>query len=131
MAQNKTDKDEILRIRNASNEALRKFDEELDLTFQTDEVLTAVSNGTLLKNKEDLRKFVLNYSGAKMYWVRTPIDIEVNVKTGLAWESGTWKGYTINSGDKPINGGKYSAQWKKINGDWKINAQLFVGLEQK
>ncbi len=122
------DKDEILSIRNASNTALKNFDNELYLTFLTDKALYTISNGTLLQGKENLRKYI-NQAGPKMYWVRTPTEIDVNSGLGLAWESGTWKGYTVDSGQKSVTGGKYSAQWIKVNGDWKINSQLFVKLE--
>lgn len=123
------DKDEILSVRNASNAALKNLDNELYLTFLTDNVLYTISNGTLIQGKENLRKYISQATGPKMYWVRTPIEIDVNAGLGLAWESGRWKGYTVDSGQKSVTGGKYSTQWIKLNGEWKINSQLFVKLE--
>lgn len=123
------DKDEILRRRNASNAALKNLDNELYLTFLTDNALYTISNGALIQGKENLREYINQANGPKMFWVRTPIEIDVNARSGLAWESGMWKGYTLDSGQKSVTGGKYSAQWIKVNGDWKINSQLFVKLE--
>jgi ketosteroid isomerase-like protein len=123
------DKDEILRIRNESNAALKNFDNELYLTLLTDRVQYTISNGTLIQGKENLKKFISQATDPKMYWVRTPNEIDVNTRLGLAWEAGTWRGYTLDSGQKSVTGGKYSAQWIKVNGEWKINSQLFVKLE--
>lgn len=128
-AQVQEDKDEILRLRNSYNASLKNYDYELSLSFLTEGVLTTISNGTLIQGKTNLREYIQANSGTKMYWVRTPSDIDVNSKLGLAWESGTWKGYVPESGKKSVTGGKYSAQWIKINGAWKINSELFVKLE--
>jgi ketosteroid isomerase-like protein len=128
-AQKQTDKDEIMRLRESSNQALRKFDTELYLSFLTDDVQYTISNGTLIQGKENLRKYINDVKGPKMYWVRTPIEINVNEKSGLAWEAGTWKGYIVDSSQQPVSSGKYSAMWMKINGNWKIKSQLFVKLE--
>jgi ketosteroid isomerase-like protein len=123
------DKDEIQRLRNAYNAALKNYDIELSLSFMTEGILSTISTGTLIQGKPNLREYIQNNSGTKMYWVRTPKEIDVNTETGLAWETGTWKGYTPESGDKSVTGGKYSAQWLKTNGVWKVNSELFVKLE--
>jgi ketosteroid isomerase-like protein len=123
------DKNEILRLRNAYNTALKNYDHELSLSFLTDGVLSTISNGTLIQGKQNLREYIRNSSGTKMYWVRTPKEIDVNTDLGLAWETGSWKGYAAGSDEKSVTGGKYSAQWIKVNGAWKVNAELFVKLE--
>jgi ketosteroid isomerase-like protein len=123
------DQDEILRLRHAYNAALKNYDVELTLSFMTDGILSTISSGTLIQGKANLREYIRSRSDAKMYWVRTPKEIEVNAQTGLAWETGTWKGYTPESGRKSVTGGKYSAQWIKVNGVWKVNSELFVKLD--
>ena len=128
-AQIQDDKNEILGLRNAYNISLKNYDHDLSLSFLTDGVLTTISNGTLITGKINLREYIQANSGRKMYWVRTPKEIDVNIELGLAWEAGTWKGYIAESGKKSVTGGKYSAQWIKINGAWKINSELFVKLE--
>lgn len=122
------EKELILGQREASNQALRAFNEELNNTFMTDEVLITTGAGTLLSGKSALREYIHNAKGPKMYWIRTPDEVLVNPKTNLAWETGTWKGYYKDS-DKPVVGGKYSAQWTKASGTWLIQSQLFVTLE--
>jgi hypothetical protein len=127
-AQSQDDKDEILCLRNAYNAALKEFDDK-HFTFLTEDTQTTTGNGTLIQGKENLREYLRKASGPKMYWVRTPNEIDVNVEQGLAWEAGVWKGYTPDSGEKSVAGGKYSAMWVNVNGGWKIKSQLFVKLE--
>ena len=128
-AQAQNDKDEILRLRKANNEAIKNFDEDLSFSFLTDDTQSTISNGTLIQGKENLKEYLRKLPGPKMYWVRTPNEIDVNAELGLAWEAGIWKGYTVESGHKSVTSGKYSAMWIKVNGRWKIKSQLFVKLE--
>ncbi len=125
-AQNQ-DIQEILSQREASNQALRAFDEELNATFSTDDAFITTGAGTLLAGKEALSTYLKSQKGPKMYWIRTPDEVLVNSKTQLAWETGTWKGYSDAA--EAIVGGKYSAQWTKASGVWLIQSQLFVTLE--
>jgi len=122
------DKQEILSLRKASNEALRNFDEELNATFSTEDAFITTGAGTLLAGKEELKQYLASSTGEKMYWIRTPDEVLVNTKNKLAWETGTWKGYYEDSVE-PVVGGKYSAQWTKASGTWLIRSQLFVALE--
>jgi ketosteroid isomerase-like protein len=128
-AKAQNDKVEIQRLREAYNTALKNYDLEQSLSFMTEGILSTISNGTLIQGKTNLREYILSKSDTKMYWVRTPKEIDINTETGLAWETGTWKGYTPGSGQKSVTGGKYSAQWIKVNSVWKVNSELFVKLE--
>lgn len=122
------DKQEILSLRKASNEALRNFNNELNATFSTEDSFITTGAGTLIAGKDELKQYLAFLIGEKMYWIRTPDEVLVNSKTNLAWETGTWKGYYENS-EEPVVGGKYSAQWTKASGIWLIKSQLFVTLE--
>lgn len=116
--------------REASNLALRNFDEELNNTFLTDAALITTGAGTLISGKKELQAYIQNIPGPRMYWIRTPDEILVNPETLLAWETGTWKGYVEGTEDAVV-GGKYSAQWTKKSGTWLIQSQLFVTLPSK
>ncbi|EOZ96616.1 hypothetical protein A33Q_2386 [Indibacter alkaliphilus LW1] len=118
----------ILSQREASNQALRAFDEELNASFSTEDALITTGAGTLISGKKELMKYIQESTGPKMYWIRTPDEVLVNPQTKLAWETGTWKGY-VEGSDKAVVGGKYSAQWTKASGVWLIHSQLFVTLE--
>lgn len=119
---------QILSQREASNQALRAFDEDVNATFSTDDAFITTGAGTLLAGKEALSTYLKSQKGPKMYCIRTPDEVLVNSKTQHAWETGTWKGYYENS-DRPVVSGKYSAQWTKSSGTWLIKSQLFVTLE--
>jgi len=119
---------QILAQREASNQALRAFDDELNATFSTEDALITTGAGTLIAGKAELMKYIQQSTGPKMYWIRTPVEVIVNPKTQLAWETGTWKGYKEDS-EEAVVGGKYSAQWTKASGTWLIHSQLFVTLE--
>lgn len=123
-----SDKDQIQAAREASNEALRNYDTEGLLSFLTKNVLITTGAGSLIHGKKELRGYINSQDGPRMFWERSPNEIDVNSERGLAWESGSWKGYTEAS-DQPVVGGKYSAMWTKESGEWKIKSQLFVTLE--
>lgn len=125
-----TNKKQILAIRNASNLALRSYENEEALSYLTDDVLTTTGSGTLLTGKKALKKYILDGGKSKMYWLRKTKEITVNEKRGLAWESGIWNGYNPNKGDNSIVNGNYSAMWTKESGVWKIKSQLFVTLDE-
>jgi ketosteroid isomerase-like protein len=119
---------QILAQREASNQALRAFDDELNASFSTEDALITTGAGTLISGKKELIKYIQESTGPRMYWIRTPDEVLVNPKTMLAWETGTWKGY-VEGSDEAVVGGKYSAQWTKASGIWLIQSQLFVALE--
>jgi ketosteroid isomerase-like protein len=119
---------QILEQREASNQALRAFDDELNASFSTEDALITTGAGTLISGKKELMKYIQESTGPRMYWIRTPDEVLVNPKTMLAWETGTWKGY-VDGSDEAVVGGKYSAQWTKKSGTWLIQSQLFVTLE--
>jgi len=123
-----TDIEQIILNRNASNAALKSYDIELVYTFLTDDVLITTGNGTLLNGKNELKAYIRSFDDNKMYWVRTSDEIEINIERGLAWESGTWKGYYPEKSSKAIVRGKYSAMWTKKSGVWLIKSQLFVTI---
>lgn len=123
-----TEVTQILAQREASNQALRAFDEDLNASFSTEDALLTTGAGKLLSGKKELMRYIGESSGPRMYWVRTPDEVIVNPKTNLAWETGTWKGYYEDS-EESVVGGKYSAQWTKTSGTWLIQSQLFVTLE--
>tara|TARA_R110000868_G_scaffold37111_5_gene131412 strand:+ start:38978 stop:39424 length:447 start_codon:yes stop_codon:yes gene_type:complete len=121
--------EEIKSTREASNKALRNYDDELSFTYLTDDVLITTGNGTLITGKGHLRKYVQSATGEPMFWIQTLTDIQVNEERLLAWETGTWEGFNQSDENKPVIGGNYSAMWTKESGTWLIKSQLFVTLK--
>jgi ketosteroid isomerase-like protein len=61
-------------------------------------------------------------------YVRTPDAIEVFEAWDVASERGSWVG-TWTDPDGPIRiGGTYQAQWRRVDGRWRIQAEVFVPL---
>jgi ketosteroid isomerase-like protein len=59
-------------------------------------------------------------------YVRRPTTIQVYPEWAVASERGEWTGkWTEPDGALQI-GGTYQAQWRKIDGQWLIQAELFV-----
>lgn len=66
-------------------------------------------------------------------YTRNPEAIELStVDTGLAQriasESGTWTGSFVTPRGPAQMRGVYSAMWRKRDGRWRINSELFVSL---
>jgi ketosteroid isomerase-like protein len=59
-------------------------------------------------------------------YVRKPITIDVNPRWAVASERGEWTGGWTEPDGKMTIGGTYLAQWRKINGQWLIQAELYV-----
>lgn len=63
---------------------------------------------------------------ADTVYVRTPAAVEVNAPWAVASERGEWTGrWTEPDGVVEI-GGTYLAQWRKVDGAWLIQAELYV-----
>ena len=123
------DREQILMLRRASNEALKEFDYARFISYLTDDVHITTGNGAGVAGKDNLRTYLAEAVGDRLYFVRISIDVQVNAERGLAWELGTWKGHDVRQGERAITGGRYAAQWSKVNGEWRIRSELFVTLE--
>lgn len=61
-------------------------------------------------------------------WVRTAEDVDVFDAWDVASERGTWVGtWTEPDGAVRISG-TYQAQWRRVGGAWRIQAEVFVPL---
>ena len=59
-------------------------------------------------------------------YVRTPRTIDVLSSWNVASERGEWIGRWTEPDGKLEIGGTYQAQWRKIDGRWLIQAELYV-----
>lgn len=61
-------------------------------------------------------------------YIRTPEDIQVWLAWDVAAERGRWVG-TWTDPDGPVRiEGSYQAQWRRRDGQWRLQAELFVPL---
>ena len=59
-------------------------------------------------------------------YVRTPNAVDVFAPWNVASERGDWVGRWTEADGKLEIGGTYQAQWRKIDGRWLIQAELYV-----
>jgi ketosteroid isomerase-like protein len=127
-SQNQTDEALIRAARQSSNEAIAKQDVEKITSFWLDDYVVIRGSGVIESGKETntANWHRIFKETPKTYFERTPSEIIISKNNpDMAWETGVWKGFNTYS-----KGGRYSAQWKKKDGAWKIQAELFVALEK-
>ena len=88
---------------------------------------TGTQNGGIDANARSMQAAFARRPDTK--WVRTPHAITVNERWDVASEEGRWVG-TWTEPDGPLRiGGTYLAQWRRVDGHWRIQAEIFVPLE--
>ena len=127
-SQTKNEEELIRKARQTSNEAIARQDLDGISKFWLDDYLVIRGSGVIELGKEaniaSWRKMFKE--NPQTYFERIPSEIIISKNNpDLAWESGQWKGYNTYS-----KGGRYSAQWKRKDGEWKLQAELFVALEK-
>ena len=122
---------EILRAREISNAALLKKDTEVFISILMPDYHVVTSINGQLSGHDDQRKMMdmvmEKYPDA--VYVRTPHKVEVNLSRSTAAESGTWTGKWTNVDKKIELKGIYFAKWTRLDGEWLIQAEIFVILE--
>jgi ketosteroid isomerase-like protein len=63
-----------------------------------------------------------------LVYVRTTGHIDINTKWNMAGETGRWEGHWKEADGEVTIGGTYYAKWHKLNGAWKIRAEIFTPL---
>ena len=127
-SQTATDEELISKARQTSNEAIARQDVEGISKFWLDDYVVIRGSGAVEQGKEANRASwrKIFKETPQTYFERIPSEIIISKNNpDLAWESGEWKGFNTYS-----KGGRYSAQWKKNDGEWKLQAELFVALEK-
>jgi ketosteroid isomerase-like protein len=59
-------------------------------------------------------------------YVRTPVTVDVLTAWNVASERGEWTGTWTEPDGRVDIGGTYLAQWRKADGTWKVQAELYV-----
>jgi len=59
-------------------------------------------------------------------YIRTPATVEIYAPWNVASERGTWVGRWTEPDGKLEIGGTYQAQWRKVDGQWLIQAEVYV-----
>jgi ketosteroid isomerase-like protein len=79
---------------------------------------SAVIAGRLAQVKVWKREFAAK---DRIAYVRTPESVALSSTEPVAMELGSWDG-------SPIASGTYAAKWREVDGEWVIEAEVFVTL---
>jgi uncharacterized protein DUF4440 len=63
-----------------------------------------------------------------LVWIREPQAVRINASWLLASESGEWRESWREGGVVTELRGSYLALWRKVNGRWLLDAEVFVPL---
>ena len=111
----------------ASNEAIAKHDVDgitasmlPDFTITRGDGVTVTGRDAVASSWKTLFK-----NNATVSYVRNPSNITISNDGVMAWETGEWIAHNSYS-----KGGNYSAMWRKMDGVWKLQSELFVTLHK-
>ncbi|NKI36364.1 nuclear transport factor 2 family protein [Wenzhouxiangella sp. XN79A] len=119
--------DAVSAERAAFNDAIRDGDLAIvERVLVDDVVLVAGTHSDLFVGKDaqlDLWRREFSGSTDRLIYVRTPNCIRTSPVRPIALERGTWRGESP-AGD--FAAGSYSAKWRRIDGSWMLEAELFM-----
>jgi ketosteroid isomerase-like protein len=123
----KADVEIIKASRAASNSAIAKHDVDGIAKYWLPDFVQTIGRGITTIGKDSIASAwkQLFKTNKTVTYVRTPVTITVGDNGIMAWETGNW--VAKNSYSK---GGNYSAMWRKTDGVWKLQTELFVSLKK-
>ena len=124
-AETRAEDEAIIRdARTASNAAIANHDAEGVARFWMKDILVISGEGGQYFGKNTLLKtFKKMFASSPSIFERLPSEIIIADSGILAWETGSW-----NYKNERLRG-NYSAMWRKINGKWLTQSELFVALD--
>lgn len=125
-----SDEIQIRNVRNLSNDAIARHDSVTIGNYWTEDFHVISSRNAEIAGREANRQvFIREFNTKKkVVYVRTPGQINIFLDWNMAAETGNWIG-RWQEPDGMVNlSGTYYAKWHKINGVWKIRAEIFTPL---
>jgi hypothetical protein len=123
--------EKILALRASFNKSIENHDAASIATYLDNEYQITTSSGKHYREtpEEDVAIWAEIFrDNEDIVYVRTPDLVEVSSYYDLAAENGTWVGRWSSPKGEVEMGGRYFAQWRNVSGNWKIRAEIFVGL---
>lgn len=91
-------------------------------------LVTGSDSGVINGRKAQLMAWKREFaSPGRTIYVRMPTSITVSSAEPIAMEQGEWKGVAAATEELAASG-IYSAKWRKLRGEWLIEAEIFVTL---
>jgi ketosteroid isomerase-like protein len=125
-----TTPDNVIRARRKlTNKLIASHDAKRLRPFLDAEVILITGDGSLILGIEAvLAAFEAQFRDPDFVtYVRTTLDVELDLAGGRAAESGSWAA-TWRKTSEAQAGGRYLAVWKKALGQWVIESELYVSL---
>lgn len=91
--------------------------------WMDDMIVISGEGGQYIGKKALIKVFTEMFTAEPPIFERIAAEITIGDSGILAWETGTWN-YKTDSFR-----GNYSAMWRKINGRWLMQSELFVSLD--
>jgi ketosteroid isomerase-like protein len=120
-------------IRNArlsSNAAIASKDTNAIAQYWADDYhLVSSRNSEVAGRVKNRHNFATElYTKKEVLYVRSSQKVDVYAPWNMAAETGVWTGQWREPDGLVQLKGSYLAKWHKINGEWKIRAEIFVPL---
>ena len=125
---NSPDEEQIRQARKTSNHAIEIKDTNLIANFWTSDYHLISSRNAEVSGLENNRHLFAKelYTKKGVQYIRNTNSISIHPEWEMAAESGTWTGQWQESDGLIQISGSYYAKWHKVNGTWKIRAEIFV-----
>lgn len=126
--QGASDEQLIRAARARSNAGIAKQDVAAIARVWMDTVHVVSSTGAQTAGRSaNQQRFVEQFkSRPDTIYVRTPTAIEIYSAWNVAAERGEWTGRWTDADGSLTIGGIYLAQWRKIDGEWLIQGELYA-----
>ena len=90
-------------------------------------LVTGTDSAVLPSRKAQLRAWKREFAAPdRAIYTRLPNSIEVSDVGPVALEHGKWLAVTV-AGDS-VASGSYTAKWRKVRGEWVIEAEIYLTL---
>jgi uncharacterized protein (TIGR02246 family) len=118
----------IREARARSNAAIRAHDPAAMARLWMDDVHVVRSTGTQVAGRERNQERMAQQFAARpdTIYVRQPSAIDVYLPWAMAAERGDWTARWTEPDGTVDTAGTYMAQWRRIDGVWLIQAELYV-----
>ena len=118
----------IREARARSNAAIRAHDPAAMARLWMDDVHVVRSTGSQVAGRESNQQRMAQQFAARpdTIYVRDPSAIEVYVPWAMASERGAWTARWTEPDGIVDMAGTYMAQWRRIDGVWLIQAEMYV-----
>ena len=127
-SQQQTDEQLIRDARARSNAAIKAHDPAAMARLWLEDVLVVRSTGAQITGRQGNQERMAQQFATRpdTIYVRQPTTIDVYLPWEMASERGEWTARWTEPDGVVDTSGTYMAQWRRVNGQWLIRAELYV-----